>query len=142
MATFKKVLIPFDGSECSRHAAKKGIAIAKDEGADIVGIKVIGFTGGLIAPSDNLWKVIEDDLYHKADEILDDLEMIAKEEGVTLTREVREGSIEREVLDFAKSSSTDLIVMGATGKSGVGKYLGRTADRILRDSSCPVMVVH
>ena len=53
MATFKKVLIPFDGSKCSRHAAKTGIDIARDEGAEIVGLKVLNFGGGLITPTDN-----------------------------------------------------------------------------------------
>ena len=67
---------------------------------------------------------------------------MAAEEGVKVSTELREGQTENEVLRFAKDNRADLIVMGATGMSGTGNYLGKTAVTIIKDSECSVMIVH
>lgn len=45
----------------------------------------------------------------------------------------------RAILDLAERSSADLLVLGATRRGG--KLLGSTAERVLREAWCPVLVV-
>lgn len=142
MAICKKILIPFDGSELSKRAAEKGIAIAVDQGAEVVGLKVITFEGGLITPSDGLWEAIMEDHKKKAKAILDQLDSMAKEKGLEITLEIREGGVEEEMMTIAEEIGADLIIMGMGGHSGLGKYLGKSLDRVLLEAPCPVMVVN
>lgn len=46
------------------------------------------------------------------------------------------------VLDTARKLPADLIVMAASGRSRVARFfVGSTADRVIRESACPVLVV-
>lgn len=141
MATFKKILIPYDGSEASKRAAIKGFDLARDEDAEVIGLKVISFVGELIAPSDRLWATIEEGLNKKARAIIEELEPIAKEKGIKFSSEVKEGPAENEMIACAKEVGADLIVMGATGKSASKRHLGKTVNRMVKDAPCPVLVV-
>ena len=141
MAIFKKILIPFCGSSASKKAAEKGLAIAIDQKADVAGLMIITFVGELIAPSDRLWAVIMNDLREKAKEVLGELESMAKEKKLTIELEIREGDAEEEMVSAASEVGADLIVMGMGGESGMGKHLGKSIARLLKDAPCPVMVV-
>lgn len=56
--------------------------------------------------------------------------------------EIRTGRPREIVLQLAESGTYDLVVLGATGKGGLGKFLlGSTADRLLRLSPIPVVIV-
>ncbi|MBX7077705.1 MAG: universal stress protein [Nannocystaceae bacterium] len=46
------------------------------------------------------------------------------------------------VLDEAERTGADLIVMAASGRSRVARFfVGSTADRVIRESPCPVLVI-
>lgn len=52
------------------------------------------------------------------------------------------GSPHTGILRSVEEQSVDLIVMGTHGRTGVSKFfLGSTAERILRDRPCPVLVI-
>lgn len=142
MAIFSKILIPFDGSGPSKRAAEKGLAIAVDQQAEVVGLKVITFVGELITPSDRVWATIVEDLRGKARKILGELESMAQASGLKITLEVREGGAEEEMVALASKIGADLIVMGMGGRTGMGKYLGKSISRVLKEAPCPVMVVN
>lgn len=60
---------------------------------------------------------------------------------VPTTSRVSNGSPHREILRTAESMGADLIVVGASDRGGFSKFLGGTADRVLRGAHCPVLVV-
>jgi len=63
-------------------------------------------------------------------------------EGVTLEYAVCPGQALSVVLEEAERFGADLIVMAASGRSRVARFfVGSTADRVIRQSSCPVLVV-
>lgn len=63
-------------------------------------------------------------------------------EGVTLEYAVRPGQPLAVVLEEAERFRPDLIVMAASGRSRVARFfVGSTADRVIRQAPCPVMVV-
>ena len=48
----------------------------------------------------------------------------------------------QEIINFAKTHNVDLIVMSTHGRTGVKHFLlGSVAERVVRRSPCPVMVV-
>ncbi len=48
----------------------------------------------------------------------------------------------QEIINFAKTHKVDLIVMSTHGRTGVKHFLlGSVAERVVRRSPCPVMVV-
>jgi nucleotide-binding universal stress UspA family protein len=144
MAVFEHILIPYDGSSAARRAAEKAIDLAADQGAHLTALKVIDFLGELITPSDNLWATIEADVKEKASALLKELEDVARERGVSVSTRISEGPTEAEVATAAKDCRADLIVMGASGTSGVdlGHRLGKNIRRIVMEAPCPVMLVH
>ncbi len=143
MAIFRKIVIPFDGSDPSKRAASQALDLAKDQGAEVIGIKVISFTGELIAPTDALWASIEKDLHDKAQAVLDELISLASGKGVELKTEILEGETATEIINYAKENNVDLIVVGHSGKGGIGrKIMGSRTARMMNDATCPVLVVH
>ena len=139
MAVFKKILVAYDGSQACRSAAEKAVAIAADQGAELIGLKVVAFEGETIAPSDRLWSAIIDDLQEKARAVLGTLESLANEKGVDITLEVKVGYVEEEVVDTANRKEIDLIVIGIGEKSGMHRLSLR---RLVKEAPCPVMMTH
>lgn len=63
--------------------------------------------------------------------------------GASAQIEVREGHPAEEIINYASEIMADLIIMNAHGLSGVSRWVyGSVADRVLRGSPCPVLLVH
>jgi nucleotide-binding universal stress UspA family protein len=55
---------------------------------------------------------------------------------------VKVGDPLRQVVEYARDESMDLIVLGAHGRSGVAHLiLGSVAERVVRTAPCPVLTV-
>jgi nucleotide-binding universal stress UspA family protein len=147
MATFKKILIPYYGSQACKKAAEKAMELAKDQGAELVGLKVVSFSFETIAPSDNLWEAIRDDLQEKAKGMLADLEGMAKERELEIKLEIREGDLETEVVALANEIGADLVVMSLGSRvKRMGSFFGKGQQRIsvrtlVAEAPCPVMFI-
>lgn len=56
--------------------------------------------------------------------------------------EQRDGNIARTILEEAQGMSADLIVMGTHGRQGFKRFLlGSVAERVVRESNCPVLLL-
>lgn len=148
MAMYKKILIGYDGSEPSVRAAKHALDLAQEQGAELVGLKVISFSYETIVPSDHLWAAIVEDLKGKAQGILAELEGMAEEKGVAVTLEVREGDAGEEIVALAKECGADLIVLAVGSRSSrMGRFLGQGQRRLsiraltTEVAPCPVLLV-
>ncbi len=145
MATFKKILVPYYGSQACNRAAEKAIEIAKDQGAEVTGLKVISFHFETIVPSDNLWEAIQDDLHAKAEAVLAGFESIAKEHEMEVNLEVREGGTANEIVKLANEIGADLVVMSLGSRvKRMGGFIGKGQQRIsvrtlVSEAPCPVM---
>ena len=74
------------------------------------------------------------------------LEEVGKEKewwkGLSVKRTVRYGHPVEEICEFSRKHAIDLIVMGTHGRTGFRRLLlGSVAERVLRSSPCPVLVV-
>ncbi len=55
---------------------------------------------------------------------------------------VRDGHVSSEILEFVRTQSVDLAIMGAYGLSGMGLVLfGSVAKRVAQKAACSVMIV-
>jgi len=62
--------------------------------------------------------------------------------GIELTVAIRIGPDAATILDYARTTPIDLIVLGRHGHRGVGKALfGSVAEKVVRKAGCPVLVV-
>ena len=62
--------------------------------------------------------------------------------GCGVTTSVREGQAFVEIVALARDETTDLIVMGTHGRTGLAHMLiGSTAERVVRMAPCPVLTV-
>jgi len=58
-----------------------------------------------------------------------------------VTHVVREGKAHREIVSYAAEREIDLVCIGAHGQGfRLGALFGSNADRVLRESPCPVLV--
>lgn len=62
--------------------------------------------------------------------------------GRSVRAEILTGNPAREIARFG-SSGVDMLVVGTRGPTGLGRLLlGSVAERVVRDATCPVLVVH
>ena len=65
-----------------------------------------------------------------------------KPNGVELQPEVLAGNAAERLIDYAEANKIDLILIATHGRSGVSRWVrGSIADRILRASKVPVLIV-
>ena len=134
-----RILLPTDFSPASRAAYPEAVARAKSSGATVVLLNVVDvlplmpIEGG-VAP-----------VYR--DGFLADAKRSMKKElrrfrGIRVRPVVAEGPPADEILRQVKKQECGLIVMGSHGRRGFARWLlGSVAERVLRGSACPVMVV-
>jgi nucleotide-binding universal stress UspA family protein len=98
------------------------------------------YTGPVSVPS----QVIEEIHSRARDTSLAALEILADQycQGIDVDYAVRPGVALNVVLEEAERYKADLIVMAASGRSRVTRFfVGSTADRVIRQANCPVLVI-
>jgi nucleotide-binding universal stress UspA family protein len=137
---FGSILLPFDGSEFSRKALSHAYALAKDEGSEITALYVIPRYEEMIGfmKTDTIRK----SLYKEAERIMELAKQNVSRNGITLATSIEEGHAGDKIIETANRMKNDLIVMGSHGWRGVNKaILGSTTERVIMNSSCPILVV-
>ena len=142
---YKGILIPTDGSELAWKAVQDGMAFAKELGAKITVLTVtVPFHVFTLDP-----QVVEDtaDQYKKRVQV-DTVKLFgavaqaAKAAGVSCeTLQVEHEHPYQAILDTARSTGCDLIVMASHGRRGVAAIvLGSETVKVLTHSKIPVLV--
>jgi nucleotide-binding universal stress UspA family protein len=151
-ASIKKILAPVDGSSESVKALQYATHLAELEASDaeLIVIHVLedvkqGGAIGLQAKYGNV-RLVEGFKRARrkaALEWLKQIEEAAKKRGIRLKTEILDGGSKGEVIiDYAQKNSVDLIVMGSRGLTGFKRLLlGSTANAVVTNAPCPVMVV-
>jgi nucleotide-binding universal stress UspA family protein len=123
--TFRAVLFATDFSEASRLAGRTAAEVARRFGARLHVLHVVPpVTDPTPAP--------------------EALRAAAAELGVDLSivTAVASGRVASQIIDYARRSAIDLIVMGTHGRTGVSHaLLGSVAEAVVRRASCRVLMV-
>jgi nucleotide-binding universal stress UspA family protein len=140
----KKILVPVDFSDCSVAALKAAINIARSFDAKILALHVIhdpadapGFYASQKAGK-KVFRNMEDSATQMMEEFAGKrLRKYEKHECY-----VRPGIPATQILQFAQKQKVDMIAMGTHGRGGLDRLmLGSVADRVIRSSDCPVLIV-
>ncbi|MCR3884148.1 universal stress protein [Methanotrichaceae archaeon M04Ac] len=142
---FEKILIATDGSEHSVRAAKKGIDLAKLSSGTVTVVYVVDPNRALSDVSfniaDDVLEGLKQSMMVEGDKATSSVEESAKAVGVPVDKKVVEGNPAEEILKI--SEGMDVVVMGSVGRTGLSKFLlGSVAEKVVRNSKVPVMVVY
>ncbi|MFA5313537.1 MAG: universal stress protein [Methanomassiliicoccales archaeon] len=140
MSSFKKILIPTDGSEYTKAAIAKGLALAKQMDAEVTAMYVVDQTSFINFPMDSTIVSVYTLLEKEGKDAIDFVIKEGERQGIKVKTLIEEGSPSRKIIDASKNY--DLIVMGTLGRTGVSKILlGSVAEKVIRLAQCPVMVI-
>jgi nucleotide-binding universal stress UspA family protein len=123
---FERLLIATDGSDCATQAASAGVAMAATYGASVAAVAVA-----------------HDELEEEdAARILQEVETIGEDAGVTVESHVVSGRPAKAVVTLADEVDADAIVVGRHGRSGFReRLLGSVTERVLRRTDRHVLTV-
>ena len=134
---FDQIIIATDGSESAERAAERGFDIAEQFGATVSIVYVVDQSTYELADAP---RSILGLLKEGGRQAVDDLAAAARDRGINVTTTVRRGTPEQELLEYMTDREGDLVVMGVSGRGGVGnRFLGSTTARVLRGSTRPVL---
>jgi nucleotide-binding universal stress UspA family protein len=151
---YDRILVPTDGSDRAKEAARHAIAIAERFGARIDVVYVISpkeirheAPRWLNDPSPiNDYSTAREVLESKGEEFIQEIEDLAAEAGIECRGEILGGKTGEEpntaILDYLDDHDIDLVVMGTHGRTGVTRaVLGSVTERVLRLSDVPMVAV-
>ena len=145
MSTIKKILCPTDLSDECRPALAMACEWAKRFGAELHLVHVVdGLTNPYpyLGPPFNEAAAWETMIRQKAHAALGAWPLPAGFESLKIVRELRSGSPIVNIVEYAKATGTDLIVMGTHGRSGLSHLLlGSVAENVVRHATCSVLTV-
>ena len=140
---YKKILVPLDGSELSRKALDQAEKLAKTFDAEIILFQVVPFLPIYGSPELVTPLIVDEKQKESAEKYLTNLAEELKKRGLKVTAMVRTGQqVAVEIIDFAKETGVDLIVMCTHGRSGISRWvLGSVALKILTRSETPILLI-
>lgn len=138
---YEKILLTTDGSKGSEKAAKHAIIMADKYDSMIYVLTVLE-----TRPTSG---VTIDILKREGEIALDNISKIFKDLEEAFENKIekhflmKEGTPADEILKTAEENDIDIIVMGASGKHRLERFiLGSVAEQVVRDSKCPVLTIH
>lgn len=146
---FEKILIATDGSKHSERAAEMAVEMAGLYGSTITALYVVDIgeeytqLGDLISNvSDDLIAGIRGNLQDQGESATKVVLDIAEKARIPATRRISEGYPAEDIVRIAEEEDAGLIVMGGMGATGLDRFLlGSVADKVVRSSRIPVLVV-
>jgi nucleotide-binding universal stress UspA family protein len=169
--TFKKILVPYDGSSPSENALKQAIELARlmKERVEIVILNVVqeipvpfmmsgprfhsNKTGEQVTFSElakEMCQEMKNAAIKNLEEKKEKIEGEEEKESLTdninfdLKTKVLVGYPPDKVVEFAEEEKFDAIVIGNVGLSGFSKFkaLGSVSRSVAERAKCPVIIVH
>jgi len=141
----QKILVAYDGSDCSKAALKFAIEIGKRAGAKILAVKVADpldfMLVGRLAESGITTKIAKQDEAEK--KLMDDARSAAALKGMEIGTELLPGGNFADIISrYAVETNADMIVAGTLGHSLLGDLLmGSVTRSLISWSKMPVLVV-
>ena len=141
----QRILFPTDFSELSKAAEKTACDLADEFGAELHVLHVLHdlfltmpqTAAALLIPP----KVLEGVIV-SAEEEIQNVPPKAWTVAKKVVRVVRIGSTYDTIVQYAKDSAIDLIVLGTHGRTGLSHaLLGSVAERVVRHAACSVLTV-
>lgn len=129
-----KILVPIDGSEFSKKAAKVALSIARHHKVEIILIHVIATTG----QERKKW------MEEGGKKLLDDCKGALVGHGIdagNVSMIIEDGDPATCIVEAAELKKVDRIIISTYGKTGLKKLTGSVTEKVLRKSKVLVLTV-
>lgn len=139
--SLQSILVPTDGSPAAEAALERALTLAEDARPDdgdgdrdapVVHLLAVADTTG--APF-RFTSADVGELERLKRQLVTELASAYEDHDVDLRSAIRRGRPSHEIVRYADEHGLDLIVLGRTGRTGVMRLLGSTADRVVRTAS-------
>ncbi len=143
----KKILVYLDGSEGSLNALMYSILLSKETGSELTALYVINTKALQDLIQTRVFITSEKEEYSAeltkdAERHLKHARKLSESKGIQVNAVKIEGSPNQVVTDYIKKEGIDLLVLSSIGSIKTRREeLTSESDRILRTSTCPVVVV-
>lgn len=135
----ERILIAIDDTPASETAIEQALALAADEGAEVVFVHVVAIAGEQFVPDDHVPDRVPDKAKTR---VLVDATAIAAAVGVPCTTELLVGHPPTQISALADELDVDLVVVGSRHLTGVKRFLlGSTSRALLSEVTRPLLVV-
>jgi nucleotide-binding universal stress UspA family protein len=142
----KRVLVPVDFSGDSLNALAYARALVKPFKAEVVLVHVIepiyyAAPADMYMTSPNLASII-DEQQRMAAQQLKHIATALEKKGHRVRTVLRTGSPAQVIIDSARRTGADLIVMATHGRTGLAHvFMGSVAEKVVRTAACAVLTV-
>ena len=147
---FQKILFPTDGSPDAEAALAYLVPLAANSGAEVVVLEVVETATAnnhmpvvdtILASEKDPWVISSEQT--EASAHLNEVVTQLRDTGVDrVVPAVKVGHVAEAILKTVDELSCDTIVMATHGRSAIKRFfLGSTAERVLKDAPCPVLLV-
>ncbi|HEX2966902.1 MAG TPA: universal stress protein [Syntrophorhabdaceae bacterium] len=140
---FKKILCPVDFSEFTDEILEYALDIARKYDSELHLIHIIPNLN-YFTPYESFFTpenlvVVEKNMEA---EVNRDFETLIAKMNFPVKKVIRNGTAFIEIIDYVKSESIDLVILGTHGRSGLEHVLiGSVAEKVVRKSPCPVLTI-
>jgi nucleotide-binding universal stress UspA family protein len=145
MIDLHRILVPTDFSKHSHNALTYAVAFAEKFGAELYLLHVVQDLAVFIPEAVAVAPPVTPPMEQMTAAVREALDRLVRENNLArldVHCEVREGTPFYEIIQFARDTDIDLIVMGTHGHSGlVHVLLGSVTERVVRKAPCPVLTV-
>jgi len=139
----KRILCPTDFSAIAEKAVEYAVFLASSHNAELQLLHVVdhlhGFDNYLILSMtpDEIAERMEGHANEDLSEVVNQIK-----ETVKIQKAVRHGKASVQIVEMAKETKADLIVIGTHGRTGLSHVIiGSVAEAVIRHAHCPVLVV-
>jgi nucleotide-binding universal stress UspA family protein len=145
--TIKRMLIPTDLSPAALHALEYAVDLAKPFDAELVLLFVLESLFYPLPDYDGAQSAAMAEAFAEqrriAQRAMARLEKRYAKRGTKLRTLLQSGRPAEAIVDTAKRTRADLVVMATHGRTGVSRLLlGSVAERVVRTAPCPVLTLH
>ena len=139
--SYKKILVPTDGSDYSYIAAEHAIYLAKITGARVYALYVtdtdLAFRSGIHYQEDVCGM---EQSGQKATHMIKEM---CEKAGIASEEIIARGKPADAIVEMAGKNGIDLIVISSLGMSAIERVLiGSVSEKVMRHAKCPVLLVH
>ena len=143
---YKRILVPIDGSDTAARGLAEAIALARELKATI---RLLNLTSDFVLMVEMTsaidYEKFREGLNQFGRRLLAQASEQANAQGVTTEtslHDLRGGRVADAIVEEARQSRCDLIVIGTHGRRGVARaMLGSDAENVVRSSPVPVLLV-
>ena len=143
---FSKILHATDYSKASAPPLNEAVALAKQNGAELLILHVIDSVPPYVAGEDiggaELYMKLEETTKQDAETSMNKLKEKLRKLKVNAKRLLLRGTAPEQIVRTAKNRRANLIVIGTHGRTGLSKLLmGSVASQVVSTAHCPVLTV-